>query len=175
MSSPEKPVAIQAAENELAQLESLLLEAKGVVQSYVESNSRLSRSAAEERARNQGAGRGFLSGFLGSKYRGVMRASAAASNASIAADVAQKRTAIADGKIQAQEVVRNIQAQLAGAKSKLKSLNSEHQKTARKKPVVLKDASETLDLLKKLKQAHSDGLLTDDEFDAKRKKLAEGL
>lgn len=175
MSTNETPLEIQSSEREVAQLEALLSEAKNAVQSYVESSGQLSRNAAAERAKNQGAGRGFFGGLLGSKFRGVMRASTAASNASIAANVAQQRTALANGKAEAQEVVRGIQAQLTSAKSRLKSLNAEFQKSARKKTTGRRDASETLDLLKKLKQAHSDGLLTDEEFDAKRKKLAEAL
>jgi hypothetical protein len=93
-----------------------------------------------------------------------VRRAAATSNAAIAKDVAGKRTQIAEGKKQAQDLVRHIQTELASAKVQLKALSS----SAKSRKA---SAAMSLDLLQQLKEAKDAGLLTDEEFEAKRQKL----
>lgn len=163
--------AVAALEQRIQSLTAKLQEAKESVQSWADASAALSQSAAEARAKNQGAGRGFIGGLLGSKYRSVVRAGAAASNAAIAKDVAEKRGRIADGKRAAQDSVRAIQQALSEAKAELKDLT-----TAKKvKTSAVKSAGASLDLLQKLKQARDDGLLTAEEYEQKRKRLVSDL
>lgn len=166
---------VAALEERLSQLTNKLAEAKQAVQSWADANSSLSQSAAEARAKNQGAGRGILGSLLGSKFRGAMRTSAAASNAAIAKDVADKRGRIAEGKRRAQELVRAIQEELTSAKVELKALTVGTKTKASAKASVAKSAGASLDLLKKLKEARDAGLLTEEEFEVKRKKLVSEL
>jgi hypothetical protein len=158
-------------EADIARLTGELTRAKEIVQTWTNASTNLSRSAAEERAKNQGAGRGFFGGLLGSKYRSIVRAGAAASNAAIAQDVAQKRSQISDGKREAQELVRQIQQQLSSVRQELKHLSTGSKEKVRAKASAAKAASESLDLLHKLKEAHQAGLLTDNEYEEKRQKL----
>jgi len=162
-------------EQKVTVLTTKLADAKGVVAQWTDANASLSRSAAEARAENQGAGRGFLGGFLGSKFRGAMRFGAAASNAAIAKEVAEKRARIADGKRDAQELVRQAQEELAIAKQDLKAASSSSRSKAQTKVAAGKVANQSLDLLQKLKQARDAGLLTEEEFEQKRKKLVADL
>ena len=166
---------IEKLEAHLAELTEVLAKAKDSVQSWVDANSNLSHSAAEARAKNQGAGRGFLGGFLGPKFRSAMRAGAAASNAEIAREVREKRAKIAAGKREAQELVRDIQRQIAAVKQELKVAKAESKGTQKAKASAAKAASNTIDLMHKLKEAHAAGILTDDEYESKRQKLLEQL
>jgi cell division septum initiation protein DivIVA len=175
MSEQTHSAQVAALEARVAQLTSKLAEAKQAVKSWTDANASLSQSAAEARAKNQGAGRGFLGGLLGSKFRGAMRASAAASNAAIAKEVADKRGRISEGKRQAQELVRAVQEELAFAKAELKAHTAGTKTRATAKTAVVKSAGASLDLLKKLKDARDAGLLTEEEFEEKRKKLVSEL
>lgn len=112
---------------------------------------------------------------MGSKFRSVIRAGAAASNAAISKEVAEKRAQIAERKKTAQDQVRIIQSELAEAKIQLKVLTSGEKKRASVKQSVSKKAAESLDLLQKLKKAKDSGLLTHEEFEEKRKKLIDEL
>ena len=67
---------ILALENHIADLGRELEQAKAAAQSWTSASSNLSCDAAEARAKNQGAGHGFLGSVLGSKYRSAVRASA---------------------------------------------------------------------------------------------------
>ncbi len=152
-------------DHEISILERELVEVRGVLDDCVNAAARLSQSAAEERAKNSQAGRGFLGGLLGSKYRGAMRQSAAASNASISQEVARKRGEILEIKNDAKERERRIKARLSDLKRQIKtfdkkSLNSE-----------ISSASKNVDLLKKIKEAYDMGILTDAEYEAKRSAL----
>lgn len=162
---------IQGIEQRIANLTTQLVEAKGAVAEWTEANKSLSLSAAHERAKNQGAGRGLLGGLLGSKFRSAMRAGAAASNAAIAKQVAEKRARIADGKRESQELVRRVQEELTAAKQELKAITASAKATATTKVAKAKTAHESLTLLQKLKDAKDAGLLTQEEFEEKRKKL----
>lgn len=166
---------IKLVEQRIATLTTQLAETKAIIQRWGEASASLSLSAAEARAKNQGAGRGLLGAFLGSKFRGAMRAGAAASNASIAKDVAEKRAQIAEGKREAQEAARQIQAALSEAKQELKTLTSKMKLTATGRTKAAKAAVDSLALLQKLKEARDAGLLTEQEFEEKRKKLVSGL
>ncbi len=162
-------------ESRIQSLASLLEKANSEVREWTDTNARLSQSAAEARAKNQGYGKGLMGALLGSKYRAAMRRAASASNADIAKDVAAKRAQIAEGKRQAQERVRTIQAELKEAKSELKAYISEKKKNTVKKKTATKEKSSAIDLLHKLKEAHDLGLLTDEEYESKRKALAEKI
>lgn len=171
MNDPMTTDTVALLEQRIQSLTAKLQEAKEAVQSWTDANASLSQSAAEARAKNQGAGRGFIGGLLGAKYRSAVRAGAAASNAAIAKDVAEKRGRIADGKRAAQDAVRAIQQALSEAKAELKDLT-----TAKKgKASAVKSAGASLDLLQKLKQARDDGLLTAEEYEQKRKRLVSDL
>lgn len=166
---------IAQLEQKIAALTTQLAEAKSAVAQWTEANRSLALSAAEARAQNQGAGRGILGGLLGSKFRGAMRAGAAASNGAIAKEVADTRARIADRKRESQEVVRQVQAVLAAAKQDLKVLTSGTKAKAASKTAVTKAASESLALRQKLKGARDVGLLTEEEYEQKRKKLVSDL
>lgn len=159
--------AIQRLEAQLARLQQELVVARNNVQSWVDAGSSLSRSAAEARAKNQGVGRGFAGALLGSKFRAAMRAGVASSNASIAKDVAKKRSEIAAGKATAQEQVKRIQADIAHTKQLIR----EEKAVVRAKETVASSRSKSVDLLHKLKEAHDLGLLTDAEYEEKRARL----
>ncbi|MBB6558864.1 F0F1-type ATP synthase membrane subunit b/b' [Acidovorax soli] len=161
-------------ENALSDLQNQLLQARNDVQSWVDANASLSRSAAQERAKNQGAGRGLVSSFLGAKFRSAMRAGAAASNASIAKDVAAKRQKIAAGKASAQDRVAQIQALITEAKSQIRQAKAE-QRAQGSVAKARGHAKSSVDLLHKLKEAHTLGLLTDAEFEEKRAKLVRNM
>ncbi|AEJ03001.1 hypothetical protein Nit79A3_3267 [Nitrosomonas sp. Is79A3] len=175
MKDQDKSAEIAVLEDKILYLTERLDQAKTAVQQWIDANASLARSAAEARAKNQGTGRGFLSGLLGSKFRGAMRQAAATSNASISQEVAEKRTKIADGKREAQDLVRDLKEQLVEAKSELKLLIAEVKGSARSKANITKVATSTIELMQKLKEAHSAGLLTDAEYEEKRKKLVSEL
>jgi hypothetical protein len=175
MSAQPHPDRVVALEERVSQLTRKLAEAKQAVQVWSDANASQSQSAAEARAKNQGAGRGILGSLLGSKFRGAMRTTAAASNAAIAKDVADKRGRIAEGKRQAQELVRDIQQELASAREDLKAMTAGAKAKSSVKAAVAKSAGASLDLLKKLKEARDAGLLTEEEFEEKRKKLVSDL
>ena len=166
---------VTEVEQEITTLTTRLAETKAIIEKWAEAGKSLSLSAAEARAKNQGAGRGFLGAFLGSKFRGAMRSGAAASNASIAKDVAEKRSRIAEGKREAQELARQFQAELSVAKQQLKALTSKEKLKATSKSTAALAAVDSLALLQKLKEARDSGLLTEQEFEEKRKKLVSGL
>lgn len=127
-----------AVVRKVTELNYQVLQAKDVVRDWMDANASLSRSAAEERAKNKSMGRGLLAGLLGSTYRTAMRSAAANSNAAISADVAAKRAMNAEGKRRAQENVRHLQAELSSAKQELRML-----KGTRRVASLTRDKSET--------------------------------
>lgn len=120
-------------------------------------------------------GRGLIGGLLGSKYRSAMRSIAASSNATIAKDVAKKRAKNAEGKREAQEVARHLQSELKIAKQELKSLTLQRKAKSKNKSALIETASKSLSLLQKLKEAYDAGVLTEQEYEDKRKKLVSGI
>ena len=174
--SHESPAeSAEELERLVASLSEQLARAQEVVRQWGATGTSLSRSTAEARAENQGAGRGFFGGLFGSKFRSIVRISAAASNASIAKDVAAKRRRIADAKGEAQELVQGLKSRLAEARLALRQANSEARSKPFSRKAAAQSASASLDLLAKLKEAHAAGLLTDAEFQEKRRKLVSEL
>ena len=133
------------------------------------------KSAAEVRANNQGAGRVFGSALLGPKFRKAMRASAASSNAAIVQDVAKKRPKIEEGKMEGQDLVSHIQAELKARKEEYKSLATLAKSQTKAKATTAKTTTDSVGLLKKLKKAYDLGLLTDQEYEEKRKKIVSNI
>ncbi len=162
-------------ENEIESLNSSLEQAKNIVKQWSETSAKLSRSAAEARAKNQGMGRGLGGLILGKGFRSASRRSAAISNAAIAKDVAKKRSTIAEKKGEAQALVRLIQTELTEKKEQYKSLAALIKTQNKTKVTTIKSTSDSVGLLKKLKEAHDLGLLTDEEYEEKRKKIASSI
>lgn len=147
-------------------------EAKQEIQRWQEANTALSLQAAQRRAENQGAGHGIGGMLFGPKYRAAARRVAAADNARIAKEVAGKRATITAGKQAAQARLRSLKAQLAALKADLRARKAQEKQAAGDGRAKRLKAASTIDLLAKLKEAHSLGLLTDEEFEQKRQKLA---
>ena len=158
-----------------AELVNRIEAAKADVNRWQEAATALSLEAAQKRAENQGAGRGLGGMLFGAKYRAVARRAAAISNAAIAKDVAEKRARIAVGKKAAQERVRSLKTELAALKARAKGAASAQRQIAAKPSSRRQGTSTSLDLLTKLKEAHSLGLLTDEEYETKRAAIAATL
>ena len=172
-------VARQIADTEaqISQLTVRLENAKRDVQEWVDANSSLSLSAQKARAETQSTGRGLGGALLGSKYRASCRRTAASANANLAREVVAKRARIKEGKQNAQEIVRQIQAQISLLKDELRTLKSERKSlSSTKKPTqTVQSSSRSLMLLEKLNEAYQMGLLTQEEYEEKRKKIVEQI
>lgn len=166
---------IDSLERRLESLAPKLSDAKEAVRSWVEAGSNLSISAAEARAKNQGAGRGIAGALLGAKFRSAMRLGAAASNAAIAKEVARKRAAIADGKANAQRAVKEVQGLISDAKVRLRELKALQRTTRSVTKERRTTTAKSVNLLHKLKEAKDLGLLTDAEYEQKRRKIVDGI
>lgn len=164
-------------EAEISQLIVRLGNSKRDVQEWVDANSSLSLSAQEARAETQSMGRGLGGTLLGSKYRALCRRTAASANANIAREVVAKRARIKEGKQQAQEIVRQIQAQISLLKDELKTLKSQRKSLFSKKKdtQTVQASSRSLMLLEKLNEAYQIGLLTQEEYEEKRKKIVDQI
>ena len=149
--------------------------AKLVVKQWTNASTQLARNAAEARAKTQGMGRGLGGALLGSKFRASMRSSAARENAAIAKQVADKRANISVGKMQAQEAVRRLQAELNLAKERQKSVKAIAKTQTKTKTSVIKSKIDSIALLEKLKEAYDLGLLNEQEYEQKRQKLISEL
>jgi hypothetical protein len=168
MESNENQLQLRRQVEELtAQLE----QAKQVVQQWTDSAVQLSRDVAEKRAENQMRGRTLGSAFLGSGYRARERHLAVLSNARIAKETAEKRSTIALKKKQAQELVRSVRSQLAVAKKELALATKGERAVEKRASAKAETAADAISLLHKLKEAHEAGLLTDAEYEQKRKDL----
>lgn len=175
MEEPTQNQQIAAIEKQISELAQQLAEARDVVKQWTDANANLSLNAAEARAKNQGMGRGFISGLLGSKFRSAMRTAATTSNAAIAKQVAEKRAKVVAGKREAQELVKQLQDQLKLAKQELKELAASNRQRWRVKSVTARASHDSLAVLQKLKEAYDAGLLTDAEYEEKRTKLVSEL
>ena len=100
-----------------------------------------------------------------------MRRAAVRSNASIARQVAEKRANIASTKRTAQDLVRQLQESLREARQELARLKSEQRAAAKRTSTAVRTAASSLDLLRDLQSAHEAGLLSDTEYEEKRRKL----
>jgi hypothetical protein len=169
---------ISEVEIQLLQLISQLEGAKKNVQNWVDANSSLSLSAAQARAETQSMGRGLGGALLGAKYRAARRKDAASHNAHIARNVAAKRAEFKQGKQNAQEFVRQIQSQIAVLKGELKDIKAQKKEVAFHKKassLAFQSSSKFLVLLEKLNEAYQIGLLTQEEYEEKRKKIIEQI
>ncbi|MFZ2488823.1 MAG: hypothetical protein WAZ19_11945 [Anaerolineae bacterium] len=166
---------IAALEEKIADLTNQLEQARLVVKQWSEISADLSRKAAEARAKNQGLGRGLGGMLLGSKFRSTMRSAAASSNAAISKEVAQKRMEIAGGKSRAQELVRQLQTELTTTKEQYRSLKAIEKSQRLTKSRTSKKSYESIDLLQKLKEAWDLGILTEEEYEEKRKKIVSDI
>ena len=175
--SNEKPMADRASElrSLIESLISQIEQAKLVVQSWMDASSSVSQSAAEARAKNQSMGRDIVSILAGAKYRARERRVAAACNADIAVEVAEKRAVIATKKREARDLVKALKAKFATAKKDLVSATSHERDKLNRQAASVKAATDSLSLLQKLKEAHDLGLLTDEEYEQKRRVLVSRL
>ncbi len=168
---------IADTEAQISQLTVRLENAKRDVQEWVDANSSLSLSAQQARAETQSMGRGLGGVLLGSKYRASCRRTAASVNANIAREVAAKRARIKEGKQNTQEIVRQIQAQISLLKDELKTLKSQQKSffSTKKSAQTVQSSSRSLVLLEKLNEAYQMGLLTQEEYEEKRKKIVDQI
>ncbi len=157
------------------ELTSQLEEARQTVKNYSHLLAELGQNAAEERAKNQGAGRGLDGMIFGPKYRASQRRAAAASNARISKELAKKRGVILEKKMAAQAFVQSIQTELKTTKEEYNALKSAIKAENATITHKSKTSMDSVALLKKLKEAHDLGLLTDDEFEEKRKKVVSDI
>lgn len=160
------------------ELEAELERVRAVIRGWQDRAAELMQRAQQARADNQNAGRGLLGGLLGSKFRSAMRQGASASNAAVAREVAARRAEIANGKRQAQDLVRRIQAALKIARAEEKQFAKkvkEHRAAGATRVKRVAAKSKEIDVLRKLKAAHKDGLLTDAEYEAKRRAIVAEL
>lgn len=176
------PSQVEVFEEHVTALAERLAQAKSVVQGWADKREDLFTDAAKARAENQNAGRGSIGIvrelFGGAKYRAALRKVATVSNARIAQEVAEKRAQIADGKREAQAVVKELQQQLLAAKSELKAAKARAKHRTDDQDTVVAQVTASLDqataslaLLQKLKDAKDAGLLSEAEFEEKRRKL----
>lgn len=168
---------ITNTETQISQLTVRLENAKKDVQEWVDANSSLSLSAQKARAETQSMGRGLGGALLGAKYRASCRRTAASANASIAREVAARRAKITEGKQKSQEIVRQIQAQISLLKDELKTLKSQRKSlsSTKKSTQTVQSSSRSLMLLEKLNEAYQMGLLTQEEYEEKRKKIVDQI
>jgi hypothetical protein len=166
---------LEALQEKIASLTVKIGEAKLAVKQYSDLSARLAQNAAEERAKTQGMGRGLGGIILGSKYRASQRSQAARINASIAKQVAEKRAKIGEGKREAQALVRRIQAELTATKEQYRSLTAVAKSQNKAKSITTKATNDSVGLLKKLKEAYDLGLLTEEEYEEKRKKIVSAI
>jgi hypothetical protein len=145
--------------NRIEQIEQELLECHRILEDCAAATANLSQQVAEEKAKHADAGGGFMGGLLGSKYRAAARRGASAAKASIQRQAVERRGEILAVKQRAQDRVRALKAEL-------KELRTSSKASAR--PSSAKSASASLDLLKKLKEAHELGILSDEEYELKR-------
>ena len=184
MNQAEEPLSLDVVdqqivdvESQIYELTSKLEEARETVQRWVDENSSLSQSAAAERAKTQSMGRGDWGMVLGAKFRASRRQQAAQLNAQIANTVAARRAKIKQGKQNAQELVRQIQAEITQLKSDLKLLKSQRKAigSTKKPSQSVQASSRSLLLLEKLNEAYQMGLLTEEEFEEKRRKIVDQI
>lgn len=169
------PGQLKALQEKIESLTVKLGEAKLAVKQYSDLSARLSQNAAEERAKTQGMGRGLGGVILGSKYRASQRSQAARINASIGKQVAEKRAQIGEGKRKAQALVRQLQAELTTTKEQYRSLTALVKSQNKAKAITIKATDDSVGLLKKLKEAYDIGLLTEQEYEEKRKKIVSSI
>ena len=166
---------LSVLEQKIASLKVRLDQAKLEVKQFSDLSAQLSQNATEARAKNQGMGRGIGGLILGSKFRTSQRSQAARNNALIAKQVAEKRGQIAEGKRKAQALVQQLQAELTTTKEPYNSLTALAKSQNKTKAITTKATSDSVGLLKGLKEAYDLGLLTEQEYEEKRKKIVSSI
>lgn len=156
----------------LDELERAIAAAKEEIRKLSEASAKLSEQARSARAENGSAGNGLGGMLFGAKYRAAMRRAAAVSNAAIARELAQSKATLAEGKRHWQERLRQLQADLKELKSRQRESEKDVRASRSKRA---SEARTSIDLLHKLKDAHDLGLLTDEEYELKRRQLAQRL
>lgn len=169
------PKQLAALEEKIASLSNKLEQARLDVKQWSDLSARLSQNAAEARAKNQGMGRGVGGMILGSKFRASQRSQAARNNASIAKQVADKRAQLGEGKRKAQDLVRQIQVELTAKKEQYRSLTALAKSQNKANAITTKATTGSVELLKGLKEAYDLGLLTEQEYEEKRKKIVSSI
>jgi|GEM_PF-1516576 hypothetical protein len=156
---------VQIIENQISQLSKQLLN---------ETNLALSSKATIERAKTQEMGRGLLGSLMGSEYRASQRRVAARINASISRQVSEKREQIRSLKLSVKNNIIETQSLIKAKKEELKSLKSQRKElqSALKNTKRTKD---NLSLLKKLGELYKSGLITEEEYEQKKKKLLDQI
>lgn len=165
---------ISTLKSKLDQLNLSLEKIQKEIQIWADANEELSQSASEARANTQSLGRGLGGMLLGSKYRASARRHAATINAGIAREVAEKRRRIKEGKKEAQEQARELKSQISEIKTEIKELEKQ-KRDMTSSSQNKKKSEQSLNLLQKLKEAYDLGLLTADEYEEKRKKIADDI
>lgn len=166
---------LKELEAKITLLNENLEKAKLLVQQWRDASAQLSQNAAEERAKNQNMGRGVGGVLFGSKYRASMRASATRANAALSKKVAGQRAKILEGKQKAQQIVQELQAELKEAKEEYKNLKVTLKEQKKTNANQERKSQDSIDLLHKLKEAYKLGLLTQEEYEEKRKKLVSDI
>jgi regulator of replication initiation timing len=165
---------VQIIENQISQLSKQLEDEKNQLKSLNETNLALSSKATIERAKTQEMGRGLLGSLMGSEYRASQRRVAARINASISRQVSEKREQIRSLKLSVKNNIIETQSLIKAKKEELKSLKSQRKElqSALKNTKRTKD---NLSLLKKLGELYKSGLITEEEYEQKKKKLLDQI
>jgi len=169
------PEQLKALEEKITSLTTKLEQARLEVKKYTDLSSRLAQNAAQARAETQGLGRGLGGLILGSKFRASERAKASRINASISKQVAEKRSQIGNEKRKAQAIVQKIQSELKSTKEQYKSLTALAKSQNKAQAITTKATADSVELLKKLKEAYDLGLITEQEYEEKRQKIVSSI
>lgn len=184
--APDQEVA--RLEARIADLELRIFSIKEELAKLDDASVNLSLDAADRRASNALQGRGLGGALLGAKYRAAARRSAAADNARLSRQVAERRREIAAAKQGWKAQERAVRLEIASLKNDLRSakaLARQAQTAARRNPPVLPSPSppksqpdtaapgqiskEELRLrLQKLKALYESGKLTAAQYEHER-------
>lgn len=126
--APEQEVS--RLEARLAELELRIFAIRDELAALDDAATNLALDAADRRARNALQGRGLGGALLGAKYRAAARRSAAADNARLSRDVAQRKREIAVAKQGWKAEERAIRLEISGQKQALRAAKA----LARKAP-----------------------------------------
>lgn len=143
MSTTAEPDPVPALRQEIASLAADLEKAELMVRQCDEALDRIGRAAADAEARNEAAG--LVGALKGRDLRSTVRRTA-------------ERSIMEEERRKAENRVRLLEAELALRQERLRTLAP--------------PPADTATLPRKLKEAYELGLLTEEEYEAKRRKLA---
>jgi len=89
--------------------------------------------------------------------------------------VAEKRSQIGNEKRKAQAIVQKIQSELKSTKEQYKSLTALAKSQNKAQAITTKATADSVELLKKLKEAYDLGLITEQEYEEKRQKIVSSI